>query len=497
LVIAVLSREVEAAHDDGPYLVQRLEKSDHVVRHQRRDASCVRADWELCPASVGGGCCPSGYSCGESLCTATTAGPSGSCSQADYYQCPAERGGGCCPVGTICDEVNDTCNPTNGDTSAPDCPENYFACPASLGLGCCQNGMACGVDTCYATRPSTLPVSFAVTTTNSDGDAVTSTRTTQTVITPGLPAATVTAATGGAPKLIQSTLTKMAAIETGTSSSGPTLSNAGIGGIVAGVVVVLIAIIVATVLIIRRLKSTERAVAGADSKRGSSNGQQRPQKPGFGQPSVSEVGAFDIDPLMRSPSIRPSHFRTESDSSVAERSPTRNQNFHGTTSPTPWPGVYDPIPTSDTPDSRGQSIDGAHDATRQAHGGSERTSCDSAATGMYTRHWSNASEVSGSIDGAHGTSELDANDVVPDRRRRSSSATGTTQVPMAHVRRVSEGRGRSESSAAAVQLGTVNEEQLHGYYGPPDHAVGQTGHALRRGFSSVSSTPVEAYRRHR
>ncbi|RYP45094.1 hypothetical protein DL768_008525 [Monosporascus sp. mg162] len=361
-----------------------------------------------------------------------------------------------------------------------------------------------------------------MTTTNSDGDIITTTVTEETVITPG-PGPGTSNPANTSPWLLQSTVSKLPAIQTTGTEGSSGLTTPQLGGIIAGVVILLVVVIVAAVLIIRKLKQTEKAVAKAESsKRDDSIGNQRSHKPSFGQPTISEVDGFDADPLMQSPSIRPSHIRSGSDDSFTERSPSRTPKVPSTsTTPPAWPGPYNPATISEAPsECRTHSMDSsraAHDTSRYSQQ-TQRVSYDS--QGSRSRHWSNASELSGSAVDGPAKTELESEAAEQANRRRSS--TSAARTPIAHARKSSGGatRGRSESAAATVALGTVNEfgelGELHGYYGPPDHAVGQTAERLDResstassmasrqlreaaarlkpGDSSVSSTPTEAYR---
>ncbi|RYP70539.1 hypothetical protein DL771_005358 [Monosporascus sp. 5C6A] len=361
-----------------------------------------------------------------------------------------------------------------------------------------------------------------MTTTNSDGDTITTTVTEETVITPG-PGPGTSDPTNTSPWLLQSTVSKLPAIQTAGAESSGGLTKPQLGGIIAGVVIVLVVVIVAAFLIIRKLKQTEKAVATAESsKRDDSSGHRRSQKPSFGQPTITDVDGFDPDPLMQSPSIRPSHIRSGSDDSFTERSPSRTPKVPSTsTTPPSWPGPYNPATISEAPsECRTHSMDSArtaHDASRYSQQ-TQRVSYDS--QGSHSRHWSNASELSGSAVNGPAKAELESEAVEQANRRRSS--TSAARTPITHARKSSGGavRGRSESAAAAGALGTVNEfGELHGYYGPPDQAVGQTAERLdresltassmaprqleeaaarlKRGDSSVSSTPTDAYRKNK
>ncbi|KAK7977285.1 hypothetical protein PG996_003355 [Apiospora saccharicola] len=325
---------------------------------------------------------------------------------------------------------------------------------------------------CLASVALPAVVSAPMVTTDSNGHTVTSEVLVTTTISPTQTTA-IDGQPGAVPKVVATTMSKIPAISTSQSSSSNStgLSAAALGGIIAGVVVVLIAVIVAAFVIVRRLRRTEKIVEA--SKRGSSNGHQttssqKSHKPGLA-PTVTEV---DIDPLSQSsPSLRPSHYRGGSDSSVTGRysSPARSPPLSDgrSTPPAAWPGHYKPVLNGEYDGPRHHSME-----SMGGQYGNQRVSYDSQTTYRPGR-WSNASEVSGSADGAHGTSELDG--IETTGRRRSS---GTTRA--AGSRRQSTDsayRGRSESAAAGTlaPLEAVNEAaELHGYYGPQDQQVGQT-----------------------
>lgn len=307
------------------------------------------------------------------------------------------------------------------------------------------------------------------------------------VITPAPATAVNLGSSGVVPKFIASTMPKISPVQTAVASGGG-LSQAEMGGIIGGVIAVVLAVIIAAFLIIRRLKHTEKVVE--ESKQGSSGRRSTAtHKPGFGPPTVSEV---EVDPLTQTTtSPRQSHLRAHSDPSVTYprgHSPSRSVELSSERdTPPAWPGHYNPIPHADdenmqyqNPDSRG----GRQDAARfsQQSQGSYRMSYDSQGNWRQGR-WSNVSEVSGSADGAHGSSELDAADASA-RRRSSSSAL----PPVGSSNRKHSGGGggseyhqrvRSDSSVpgnSTLPLGTVNEiAELHGYYGPQDRQTGQTG----------------------
>ncbi len=141
-----------------------------------------------CPASLGGGCCPTDRACGRDICpeqssTATIAAPvrptSGDSTTPDasitgcptgFYACSAFYQGGCCRFGRDCAP---TSCPTSGTTTLIDdngvtviattssglsansiltgaCATGWSSCAASDGGGCCPTGYVCG-NSCTAT----------------------------------------------------------------------------------------------------------------------------------------------------------------------------------------------------------------------------------------------------------------------------------------------------------------------------------------------------------
>lgn len=119
LLCAVLGREVGASHAKrrDRDTIHRLEKAHVTAAPGKRDADLCPADYNLCPASLNGGCCPQRYGCETDSCYATTAGYASACGQVGYFACGADVGGkvsmspnrtsltnniitgGCCPEG--------------------------------------------------------------------------------------------------------------------------------------------------------------------------------------------------------------------------------------------------------------------------------------------------------------------------------------------------------------------------------------------------------------
>jgi hypothetical protein len=67
----------------------------HITAHlQKRDATICPTSYSLCPASLSGGCCPTGSSCGVSSCYPTTAAAPAQCSDPPgYIACGIDEGG--------------------------------------------------------------------------------------------------------------------------------------------------------------------------------------------------------------------------------------------------------------------------------------------------------------------------------------------------------------------------------------------------------------------
>ncbi|KXJ96342.1 hypothetical protein Micbo1qcDRAFT_154886 [Microdochium bolleyi] len=501
-----------------PYRVHEVKKAATTQLHMRREATCEVQGWSLCPADVGGGCCPNGYKCDSSSCHATTAGPTTACGHAGYYNCPIEAGpGSCCPVGLICAKFGGVCTAPEGMTM-PTCPTSYLPCPVSLGSGCCKSGMACGNGFCYSAAPQTYTVSVPQTTTDSSGSTTTQMITTTTVITPKPGATNVGQSTESILQLRPSTIPKMPALETGSSSAGGGgsggLSQAALGGVIGGSIALLAIILVATWLILRRLKKTQRAAeAAAAAMQESSKGTRRDKTTSFGQPTVTEIFLGDGTDPLQSPSVRPSYLRSGSDGSARDSSPAPTSRMRASGTSTPygtWPGQYNPVPTSEAPDSRRQSVEtnqvydvrnseqSARQQQQQQQMHHRAGSHDSQATGYsQNRHLSYSSE----LEGMHGWSELETETTAGGRRRSSSGAVmpssqshrGSVELPGSPRLRSdsSTGVGGVGGTSAGTGLVTVSEfSELHGYYGPATSAAGQTSARLNR-YPSIAPTPVD------
>lgn len=105
LLSAVLGVEAGATHVDKRHrdLLHQVEKAQAQVTAypKKRDATVCPSSYDLCPASLNGGCCPPPYGCATDGCYATTAGTQTACGMAGYYNCGVDAGGGCCPEGRL------------------------------------------------------------------------------------------------------------------------------------------------------------------------------------------------------------------------------------------------------------------------------------------------------------------------------------------------------------------------------------------------------------
>lgn len=62
------------------------------IQGRKRDASICPSDYQLCPQSLNGGCCPTDRVCGTSNCLPSSTGPA-ACGPTGYFTCGADQGG--------------------------------------------------------------------------------------------------------------------------------------------------------------------------------------------------------------------------------------------------------------------------------------------------------------------------------------------------------------------------------------------------------------------
>ena len=63
------------------------------IQGQKRDAASCPTDYNACPQSLKGGCCPSDRVCGISSCYAASAAPASACGKTGYIACGLDDGG--------------------------------------------------------------------------------------------------------------------------------------------------------------------------------------------------------------------------------------------------------------------------------------------------------------------------------------------------------------------------------------------------------------------
>jgi hypothetical protein len=477
------------------------ERPMHITAQpQKRDATICPTSYSLCPASVGGGCCPTDLSCGSSSCYPTTAAPPAQCANSPgLIACGLDQGGrnappylflskltstgGCCPSGYSC--VRSGCFPLSGSTYSQACDVGSYLCPTSLGLGCCHDNFACGLGgNCYPTSFSTVPVTITYTTTISNSITQTITTVVQTAYSESVAQAPATTA-AVSPLITKSTpsATAVAKVQASDSPSNG-LSTAQVGGIIGAAVGVVIVVCVATFLIIRRLNAVSREAKAAATRKSLSNsntkssGRPRPHRPtgGYSGLGIENIENMSIDPLMMSDSDT-----NAAHSSVGLPRPsavysTRSELEHTVSPPIPAPygspqaytGGYQAVPTSEHqyPDSSGhrrnQSADSPNRSRSPRRGGatgyfdmdptlrdqnlrhghaSPRPSVQS-----HGRQWSDASDVS-QQSGSSGLVELDA---TQEGDRRSSLQRAMQGVGFSRMtsNRRSVDRRRSSSGGA-------------------------------------------------
>lgn len=468
--------------------VDRYESPLYITAQpQKRDATICPADYSLCPASLSGGCCPTDRSCGISSCYPTTAPPPTECSMSGYIVCGIDQGGGCCPRGYSC--ASNGCVPPAGSSYSQDCGANSYLCPSSVGYGCCRNNLACGVGYCYATSFSSVSLTLTITTTISNSIIETITTVIQTAYTET--ESRTGAAAAASPTVAKFTpsataIAKLAASE--PPSNG--LTQAQLGGIIGAAVVVVIAVCLATVLILRRLNAVAREAKAAALKNSrSSSSRPRPHgpTPSGGSGGYAGIENVSFDPLLitSDSSTNPSHSTVGLPRPSAVYS-TRNDFEPGVSPPIPapygslhgWSGGYQQVPMSEphhsdasghrrrqSDDSPGRSlsptgavvggyfdIDPALRDQNLRYGQSPTRPSVQA----HGRQWSDASDVSqqsqqSQQSGSSGVAELDAG---PDGDRRSSlqrAMQGVGFTRLGGARRSGEKRRRSSSGGVTIR----------------------------------------------
>jgi hypothetical protein len=63
------------------------------IQGRKRDEASCPSDYQSCPASLNGGCCPNDRECGASSCFAKGAAPASACGKTGYIACGVADGG--------------------------------------------------------------------------------------------------------------------------------------------------------------------------------------------------------------------------------------------------------------------------------------------------------------------------------------------------------------------------------------------------------------------
>lgn len=340
--------------------------------------------------------------------------------------------------------------------------------------GCCKSGMACGYGSeCYSTAVKSFTLTQVITTTDLNSNKQTITTTITSATTPTVPSPTATLDSGIVAKinpLPGGTVPKTVPTSDGSKHSG--LTTVQLGGIIGGAVGLLLAIVIAACLIIRKLNKTIKVTTDANSRsKVSSTGPQRPR------PRQADIDAMSVDPLMMTPSeIQfPSATSTpfEADSSPVYRSPYSPQSPPHSMYQRGYKAVASSEASSHTGWIRNSSVDSTPQMSQVQNGGGSYFDFpprdgSSNRSPRHSRNYSNASADSEIV-------EMDAG---ADGDRRSSLQRTLQGV----TRLVSMRRG----NPSATHRKTPSQDQLTGGPSRPDwqqppgvpNASGTLGHSL-------------------
>jgi hypothetical protein len=83
---------------EGPKVKRKLgsnrwDQIHDAIQGQKRDAASCPADYQLCPQSLNGGCCPTDRVCGTNSCYPSSSAPASACGIAGYIACGIAEGG--------------------------------------------------------------------------------------------------------------------------------------------------------------------------------------------------------------------------------------------------------------------------------------------------------------------------------------------------------------------------------------------------------------------
>jgi hypothetical protein len=373
--------------------------------------------------------------------------------------------GGCCPTNYVCGVNN--CSPSPGVSYSQTCGLNSYLCAASFGFGCCKSGYSCWYNSCYATSSVTFEVTETITTTDGNFNAYTITTTITTATIPGLPTGTPPTDVIVAQLTPSATPIPKSAASSGSSSG---LTTPELGGIIGGAIFILLALLVATFIILRRLNRAIKVTEMANSGTSSSG----PRSRRSGQRPL-DIDTLSVDPLMMTPSeagdSMPRPYRLSGSTGIQELETNSPPQFNSPFSPrtppyTHYPKGYKPVSTTSesiysrsarqdsielpTPPSQQNPNAGYFDlppqsARHRGSAGSTPPSAMSRRPSQHVRQWSNASDQSqvSQASNSSNPAELDAGKDGPASPRRSSFTKALYELGVGMTRMVSF-RRRSE-----------------------------------------------------
>ncbi|KAK5031850.1 hypothetical protein LTS07_004471 [Exophiala sideris] len=134
--------------------------------------------YQSCPASLGGGCCPTDRLCGSANCPAS---PTSSSATAAPPVRPTtlttieETTTTTLPVSSAATapSTSPTTTTTSSSTSVSGCPTGFYACSAYYQGGCCQTGRNCDTTSCPASASTTVVSTDGVTVVAPTGSGIT------------------------------------------------------------------------------------------------------------------------------------------------------------------------------------------------------------------------------------------------------------------------------------------------------------------------------------
>ncbi|RFU82102.1 hypothetical protein TARUN_104 [Trichoderma arundinaceum] len=426
--------------------VHRVPKSPQVTQPamllQRRDNVCG-VDMKLCPASLGGNCCPEAYACGTNSCYSTASSTS----------VPPEP------------------------SLAYSCPTSQRLCPSSVGYGCCPDGMGCGVSRCYSTQPITETIATAITSTAS-GIITTITTTAIIVRSPSIPTGygaldgetngdDNSQTAGTSPSSVPKYMPPSASTDD-SDNQDSSLSTTQLGGIIGGAAAFLALAVAAACVLIRHIDK----LAGQMSRKSSSSNSRSRTK----QSSVSDFDSRDSREDSVRESLRRSQARRKArcSRSAARRDRRRRYGIDATTA-----GIA--LETL-------AHVSNNRSATVPAPGHGDVASA-TRVNNVSPRILSSPSPLSDSS-----STELEASSLAQELAGISSAASLAADLhihypqdipptdlprvavrpPLAYQWMRSIGLLRQSENASPEHF-SIDDEEWHGFYGSRDHMAGRTG----------------------